>query len=376
MSRAVAVALALGLMACGGGALAPDDERRTLVVHEVPDPGIEGALTLPAGSASVKFAVIGDSGRGHEPQFEVAAQMQRYRAAFPFTFVLMLGDNIYEGPATAEDYRQKFEEPYDDLLDAGVRFFAVLGNHDDPRQVDYEPFNMDGDRYYTFRPPGSLPSRLTTDVEFFAIDSTWLDPGQILWLRDRLARSTARWKIAFLHHPLYTTGRYAGVSRGHRWTLEPLLIAGGVHVAFSGHEHIYQRSVLQRGVQYFISGGAGSLRVGDGVPSASIARTFADDYHFMLVEIDGDDLHFQAISRRGRTIDAGRLTLAASVALGCQPSALGKSPCGLPMAERWPTIADRYAVGQRGPSVISWTLARNVFTQSATDRPPVKRPLR
>jgi Calcineurin-like phosphoesterase len=182
-------------------------------------------------------------------------------------------------------------------------------------------------RYYTFRPPGRLPSPLKTDVEFFAIDSTWLDPGQLLWLRDRLARSTARWKIVFLHHPLYTTGRYAGVSRGHRWTLEPLLTAGGVQVAFSGHEHIYQRSALQRGVQYFISGGAGSLRVGDGVRAASIARTFADDYHFMLVEIDGDDLHFQAISRRGRTIDAGRLTLVEPPALGCQPSAAATSPC-------------------------------------------------
>jgi hypothetical protein len=272
----------------------------------------------------VKFAVIGDSGRGNAPQFEVAAQMVRYRAAFPFTFVLMLGDNIYEGPATPDDYRRKFEEPYRDLLKAGVEFFAVLGNHDDPRQVAYAPFNMDGDRYYTFRPPGALAARLTTDVEFFAVDSTWLDPAQILWLRGRLAESTARWKIAFLHHPLYTSGRYARESRAHRWTLEPLVTRGGVSVVFSGHEHIYQRSQLHRGVQYFISGGAGSLRPGDGTLTAAIARTFAGDYHFMLVEIEVDDLHFQAITRRGRTIDAGRLTQAATAEVGCADPAAGE----------------------------------------------------
>ena len=38
-----------------------------------------------------------------------------------------------------------------------------------------------------------------------------------------------------------------------------------------------------------------------------MARTFASDYHFMLVEIDGRELHFQAISRSGQTIDAGTL---------------------------------------------------------------------
>ena len=44
--------------------------------------------------------------------------------------------------------------------------------------------------------------------------------------------------------------------------------------AFSGHEHIYQRTELQSGIQYFISGGAGSLRPGDGAPASYIARTF------------------------------------------------------------------------------------------------------
>ena len=235
--------------------------------------------------------------------------MLRFRESFPFEFVLMLGDNIYEGPATPDDYRRKFEEPYRALLDEEIKFYAVLGNHDDPRQVAYAPFNMNGHRFYTFAPPVNLVTKIAARVEFFGIDSSNLDRQQLQWLDERLAASNAEWKILFLHHPLYTSGRYSRSSRVHRWALEPLLIRHGVNVVFSGHEHIYQRSELQHGIQYFVSGGAGSLRLGDGVPAPYIAKTYDGDYHFMLVEIDGDDLYFQAISRTGATIDAGVLYL-------------------------------------------------------------------
>jgi 3',5'-cyclic AMP phosphodiesterase CpdA len=281
---------------------------RTVEVHEVARASIEsGKLTLPNTVTSVKFAVIGDSGRGSTPQYEVAGQMNRFREKFKYSFVLMLGDNIYEGPATEEDYRQKFEGPYHELLDDGVRFYAVLGNHDDPRQIWYAPFNMKGERYYSFAPPEDVLTRVATRVEFFALDSTSLDRVQLQWLDERLTKSSADWKIVFLHHPLYTSGRYRNSSRAHRWALEPLLVRHHVDAVFSGHEHIYQRSQLEQGIQYFVTGGAGSLRRGDGVPAPFIARTYDRDYHFMLVEIEGDALHFEAISRSGEVIDAGTL---------------------------------------------------------------------
>jgi len=264
-------------------------------------------LTLPNSPTSVKFAVIGDSGRGTQPQLDVAAQMVRYHQTFAFPFALMLGDNLYEGPASPEDYRVKFEEPYKPLLDEGVRFFAALGNHDDPREVNYEPFNMRGRRYYRFAPPGNLTARLTTPVEFFALDSTYFDREQLSWLETALEASKADWKICFLHHPIYTSGRYRAAAFLNRATLESIFVRHRVNVVFSGHEHIYQRSTLQRGVQYFITGGAGSLRPGDGAPASYVARTYSQNYHFMLVEIEGDSLDFQAISRTGATIDAGRL---------------------------------------------------------------------
>ena len=121
-------------------------------------------LRLPNKPGSVRFAAIGDAGRGSPPQYEVSAQMQAYRRVFPFDFVIMLGDNVYDG-GSPEFYRQRFELPYKPLLDDGVKFYATIGNHDDPNQLFYPPFNMGGERYYTFKPPSLLtPPRFCSNV--------------------------------------------------------------------------------------------------------------------------------------------------------------------------------------------------------------------
>jgi predicted phosphodiesterase len=266
-----------------------------------------GRLTLPNEERSIKFAVIGDSGRGWQPQHDVAAQMVSFRQQFDFEFVLMAGDNIYEGPATAEDYRIKFEDPYKALLQDGVKFYAVLGNHDDPQQVHYERFNMKGNRYYTFTPPVDPITRWDTRVRFFALDSTNLDNEQMKWFEHETAESRAEWKVALLHHPLYTSGRYTLAARALRFTLESSFVNGGIDIVFSGHEHIYNRSELQKGLLYFVTGGAGSLREGDVRPSSAIAKGYDEDFHFMLIEIADEGFFWQAINRKGVTIDAGSL---------------------------------------------------------------------
>lgn len=299
--RAWLAALIGGLAGCTRRPRRTDPRVEALEIRGRPT----GWLSLPNLSSSVKLAVIGDAGRGTPPQHEVAQQMATYRGRFPFSTVLMLGDNIYEGPATPRDYRIKFEAPYASLRDAGVEFRAVLGNHDDPAQRFYAPFGMGGQRYYTFEPPGPPLGRLVDAVRIFALDSTDLDADQLSWLTRELARSRARWKLCMLHHPLYTGGRYGSRAYYTRWQVESLLVEHDVDVVLSGHEHIYQRSTPQSGIVHFISGAAGSLREGDATAGADVARAFDRDYHFMLMEIAGRTLHFQAITRAGLTIDAG-----------------------------------------------------------------------
>jgi predicted phosphodiesterase len=260
-------------------------------------------LRLPLKEGSFRFAVMGDTGTGSQAQYDVGKQMAAFRAKFPFELVIMVGDNIY-GADTAGDFQKKFEAPYRALIDAGVKFYASLGNHDNPSQSGYNLFNMGGQRFYTFRPHAG--------VRFFAIDSNYLDKPQLDWLQKELTDSTSEWKITFFHHPLYSSGRRHGSSPDLRARLEPLFAAHDVDVVFSGHDHFYERVKPQKGIYYFISGAGGSLRKGNIDRGSGLTEVgFDTDFHFMLVEIDGRDMYFQAISRIGQTIDSGVIHQAA-----------------------------------------------------------------
>ena len=252
--------------------------------------------TLPNDDDSVKFLVIGDSGTGDRPQYEVAAKIVEARQRFPFEFAIMLGDNMYGGES-AIDFVRKFETPYKPLLDNGVKFYASLGNHDDPNQRFYQKFNMDGKRYYTFR---------KKDVEFFVLDSTYMSPEQIKWLAGELKRSDAKWKIPYFHHPIYSSGERHGSELDLQRVVEPLFVENGVDVVFSGHEHFYERLKPQKGIVYITQGGAAKLRRGNiRDASAMTAKGFDTDRSFTLVEIDGDHLFFETISRLGTLVDSG-----------------------------------------------------------------------
>lgn len=302
MRLAALLLAALVAAACG----APDVDRRA-AAFVGPAPAATEVLALPNRPGSIKFAAIGDSGRGHRPQYEISAQMQAFREVFGYDFVVMLGDNVYDG-GTPRDYREKFERPYKPLLDAGVEFYATIGNHDHVNQPGYEPFHMNGRRYYTFTADASLLARLTdTDVEFFMIDTETLDRAQIAWMDRAMARSKARWKIPVFHRPIYTSGRYATPARIYRAALERYFVRHGVRLGLSGHEHFYQRTTPQQGITYFISGGAGSLRAGDIRSNYLVAAGFDVDYHFMLFEATRDAIYYQAISRTGHSIDAGEI---------------------------------------------------------------------
>ena len=248
--------------------------------------------TLPLVSDSVKFAVIGDNGTGKQPQYDIAEQMVAARTRFPFEFVIMLGDNLYG----SQDVVSKFERPYSKLLEAGVPFYAALGNHDDPARRTYKGFNMGGERYYTF---------LRGAVRFFVFDTNIMDRTQVAWIEEALEQSDDPWKIAYFHHPLYSDGDRHGSNVELRVILEPLFVLHGVSVAFSGHEHFYERTTPQKGITYFIEGSSGQLRKGDVNRSPMTAAAFDQDQTFMLVEIAGDHLSFETISRTGAVVDSG-----------------------------------------------------------------------
>jgi hypothetical protein len=258
-------------------------------------------LTLPVKDGSVRFAVIGDTGSGSSAQQQVGSMMAQYRAVFPFEFVLMMGDNMYGGEAPA-DFAKKFSEPYKVLLANKVKFYASLGNHDQALQTNYTNFNMNGKEYYRFK---------KGNVAFYALNSNYMDKKQVEWLESELAKDTSEWKVCFFHHPPYSSAKKHGSDPQLREVVEPIFIKYGVNVVLTGHDHVYERIKPQKGIYYFVSGAGGKLRTGDISKTSPLTeKSYDRDMHFMLFEVAGDQMHFQAISRTGETIDSGVITRA------------------------------------------------------------------
>jgi predicted MPP superfamily phosphohydrolase len=298
LCRLRAITLLLGLTALAGcGTPAPSFSAVSVRAAQPAAPA-QGQIPLPNKANSLKFAVIGDNGNGERGEYDIGQQLTDWHAKFPFVLVVMMGDNIY-GSDRPQDFVKKFEAPYKTLLDGGVKFYASLGNHDSREQRFYKYFNMDGKLYYTFKAPKE-------DVRFFVLESTYMDPDQVKWIDSELSKSGEDWKIAYFHHPLYSSGKTHGSQVKLREVLEPLFIKYKVSLVLTGHDHIYERIQPQNGIQYFVEGSSGQLREGD-LRKGSPLTAFGTDREqtFMLMEVDGDQLTFNTIGRDGAVIDSG-----------------------------------------------------------------------
>jgi hypothetical protein len=255
-------------------------------------------VSLPVKDGSVRFLVIGDTGTGAGKQHELANVMLQYHHSFPFESVLMLGDNMYGGESP-KDYKAKFEDVYRPLLDQKVKFYASLGNHDEPAQRFYQHFNMNGKEYYRFT---------QGNVAFYALNSNYLDKKQLEWLQSELAKDTSKWKVCFFHHPPYSSGGKHGSDKQLREVVEPIFVRYGVNLVLAGHDHFYERIKPQKGVYYFVSGAGAKLRPGDIKNNSPLTdKAFDSDLSFTVMEIVDDQLYFQTVSRTGDTVDSGVL---------------------------------------------------------------------
>jgi len=289
---AAAVACAMGPMAAQSAAPAA-----ARAAQAAPSAPTSVDLKVPNKKGTVKFAVIGDNGTGEREQYEIGEQLAKIQTTFPFDFVIMLGDNLY-GSQNPRDFVKKFEDPYKALLARDVKFYAALGNHDNQENRFYKPWNMNGERFYTFK---------KDRVRFFVLDTDYLDQPQRQWIERQLRESTDDWKIAYFHHPLYSSAAAHGSQTDLKLILEPLFVKYGVNAVFTGHDHVYERIKPQQGIYYFVEGSSGKLRPGDLRKTALTEVGNDRDQAFMIVEVDDNELHFQAITRTGKTIDSGTL---------------------------------------------------------------------
>lgn len=264
------------------------------------------ATLLPTATPvqAIRFAIIGDFGLAGDPIRDVAAMIKGWQP----DFILTTGDNNYpDGKAENIDanigqYFHEFIYPYSGAYGQGAdqnRFFPVLGNHDwntDQASAYLDYFALPGnERYYDF---------VWGPVHFFALDSDSREPDgvgrssvQADWLRERLASSTARWKVVYMHQPPYSSSGDGPID-WIQWPFE----AWGASVAIGGHSHVYERIEID-GFTYLVNGLGGGAIYGfdDPIPGSQVR--FNQDYGALRVEASLEQITFQFITRSGEVVD-------------------------------------------------------------------------
>jgi acid phosphatase type 7 len=258
--------------------------------------------TAPAGDDSrFSFAVVGDSGSGGKGQLAVAALLERLRP----DLVLHTGDVVY--PAGQErHYDRRFFAPYRNLIKT-VPLFPVLGNHDVRKgngaaflENFHPPLGSPGStkRYYSF--DWGNTHFVALDSELYHGDRGSDPEEQRDFLERDLATTRKHWRIVFLHRSPYGSSRHGGDEKV-REDLEPLFATHGVDLVFSGHDHVYERTVPIRGVTYVVSGGGGRRLYPAGRSARTVSSVSA--HHAVLVRVDGGHLSLEAVEAGGTYVD-------------------------------------------------------------------------
>ncbi len=245
------------------------------------------------------FIAYGDTRTRHDVHKKIA---DKILAEQP-DFVLHVGDLVANG-LKDEDWDTFFDISRDLLR--RVPFFPVLGNHERnaPVYFKYFVFPNGNGHYYSFD---------WGNAHFVAINSNEVGRNseekesffqhQMDWLREDLRRNRKALTFAFFHHPLFSAverRKKAAARLAQR--IEPVLLEGGVAVAFSGHDHNYQHHV-HAGIHYVVTGGGGApLYDVSPTPETAVHAEKADNY--VRVSVAKDVARLEALDPDGNLLES------------------------------------------------------------------------
>jgi len=242
------------------------------------------------------FIVIGDTRSGDDIYKKLISLAMERKP----DFILNVGDMITK-PGNTEQWSNFWElsKPIT------VPYFLTVGNHDVHRRAWFsertyrEQVDLPGNElYYSFVAGNSL---------FVVLDSSFNDNdrritgAQLTWLEGLLLNSNKKHKFVFVHHPLYTepgkwyhSGDCLDVYPKDRDRLEALFVKAKVDAVFAGHEHVYQRKMVD-GIPHITTGGGG-------------APIYAKDddggfSHFVQVTVDGEKVRAEVVDVQGKVRD-------------------------------------------------------------------------
>jgi hypothetical protein len=168
--------------------------------------------------------------------------------------------------------------------------------------------------------------RYSDDLEVFVLDTQGGElAAQAAWLDSALTASTARWKVASFHHPIFSSGRDRD-NKERREIILPVLKKHDIDLVLQGHDHTYARGAIRAQTpersaatsragnvgpmfvnsvsgpkQYEWSKGRWENYAADGVV---LDRLGENSQFFQVIRIDGAKLAYEAYTADGQLYDA------------------------------------------------------------------------
>jgi len=251
---------------------------------------------LEKAQGKITFVVFGDNRSGDDTYRKIVSLAMERKP----DFIINTGDMIAK-PGNKNDWANfwALSKPIT------VPYFLTVGNHDANPKIPFSEktykaqVDLPGNElYYSFVAGNSLLIVLDSYIDD---QEKRIIGEQFKWLETVLANSIQKHKFVFLHHPLYTDlwkGHHAHDSLDRypesRDRLESLFAKFKVDAVFAGHEHYYQRRMVD-GIVHVITGGGGAPvydREEDG-----------GFFHFVQVTVDGDKVSAEVIDINGKVRD-------------------------------------------------------------------------
>lgn len=240
---------------------------------------IIAGLTLCLGPASaiaakptLRVLVYGDAGNGGPEQYAVAKAMFARHSEKSFDFAVSTGDNQYITGTGDEVMKKVFADPYAQLIQAGLKFYQTIGNHDleDGRLPNHFAYSQKINAEELGTGGWVLPSEnyviQKPDLDWIVANVTTanneinISEQTIAFLSTELCKVTTSWKVLSIHYPLWSSGK-RGDNKALQAVLLPIIDRCKPDMIFAGHEHVGDVALPYQWTHLFTSGNAHQVHV-------------------------------------------------------------------------------------------------------------------
>ncbi len=254
---------------------------KTCPTGQVLNPNDCTCETIGGGNINTSFAAAADWGSGRNNNWQKV--VSRMSALKP-NAILVPGDMSYTDV-------NGFKKVTDAMKQISPRptILGAEGNHD-------------SDSYGSLFDGFSNSVKTVGNVSFMMLDSNSTSSA-VNYAKANMNQMTAKWKVVFMHHPVYTVKSDHGATMG---SIQSTLAAGGVQLCIAAHNHNYQRFAPIGGVTHIVSGcgGEGAYSVGSYSGTPANVKKYNSKFGTFFAQTSSSSMACKFVDVDGGTVDS------------------------------------------------------------------------